>query len=84
MSEAGQENRRRRISSPEELRAYLHVTSPRLWITLGAIVVLLAALIVGASTIRLENTLKCQVEVGAETDRENQPINYYWVELQPE
>ena len=35
-----------RISSPEELHDYMRVTSPRLWMILAAIVVLLVGFIV--------------------------------------
>ncbi len=52
-----------RISSPEELHDYMRVTSPRLWMILGAIVLLLAGFIVYASTATMENTLPIKVEV---------------------
>ena len=51
-----------RISSPEDLHEYMRVTSPRLWMILGAIAVLLAGFIVFASTATMENTMKIQVE----------------------
>ena len=50
-----------RISSPEELHDYMRVTSPRLWMILGAIVVLLAGFIVYASTVTLEYTVDIMV-----------------------
>ena len=52
-----------RISSPEELHDYMRVTSPRLWMILGAVAVLLIGFIVYASTARMENTLKIRVTV---------------------
>ena len=52
-----------RISSPEELHDYMRVTSPRLWMILTAIVVLLAGFIVYACTAVLENTLPVRIEV---------------------
>ena len=38
-----------RISSPEELHDYMRVTSPRLWMILAAVVLLLVGFIVYAS-----------------------------------
>ena len=43
------------ISSPEQLHDYMRVTSPRLWMLLGAIVVLLVGFIAYASTATMEN-----------------------------
>ena len=51
-----------RISSPEELHDYMRVTSPRLWMILGAILVLLAGFIVFASTATMENALPIKVD----------------------
>ena len=50
-----------RISSPEELHDYMRVTSPRLWMILGAIVALLVGFIVYASTATMENTMPITV-----------------------
>lgn len=36
----------KKVTSPEELNDYIHVTSPSVWIVLTAIVVLLAGMIV--------------------------------------
>lgn len=63
MSEAIREQSERRIASPEELHDYMHVTGPALWIMLTVIIVLLAGLIIVASTITMENTMDVQVEV---------------------
>ena len=50
-----------RISSPEELHDYLRVTSPKLWMILGAIIILLAGFVVYASVANLENTASIRV-----------------------
>ena len=52
-----------RISSPEELHDYMRVTSPRLWMILAAIVVLLTGFIVYASTANMENTVNVRVTI---------------------
>lgn len=52
-----------RISSPEALHDYMRVTSPRLWMLLGAIAALLAGFIVYASTATMENTVAIKVKV---------------------
>ena len=54
-----------RISSPEELHDYMRVTSPKLWMILGAIAALLIGFIAYASTAKMENTLpiKANVEI---------------------
>ena len=45
-----------RISSPEEIDDYMKVTSPSMWLVLGAIL-LLAALIFWSITARIESTV---------------------------
>lgn len=45
-----------RITSPEQMRDYLRVTSPKLWMLLSAIILLLAGLIFYAATSRMEST----------------------------
>ena len=52
-----------RISSPEELHDYLRVTSPKLWMILGAIAAILIGFVVYASTATMENTLPIKAEV---------------------
>ena len=56
-----------RISSPEELHDYMRVTTPRLWMLLTAIILLLAGFIVLAVLAQslhfLENTMKIKVMV---------------------
>ena len=46
-----------RISSPEELQDYMRVTSPGIWMVLAAVVILLAGLLVCASTGKLETVV---------------------------
>ena len=52
-----------RISSPEEIRDYLRVTSPRLWMILGAVLILAVGFAAYASTAGMENTMTMTVEV---------------------
>ena len=54
-----------RISSPEQLRDYLRVTSPRLWMILAAIVALLVGFIVYASTTQMESTISLALTVSS-------------------
>lgn len=51
------------ISSPEELHDYIHVTSPRLWMLLTAILVLLVGFIVYASTAAINDTVPVKLKV---------------------
>ena len=52
-----------RISSPEALHDYMRVTSPRLWMILAAVVLLLGGFIAYASTAKMENTMAIKVTV---------------------
>jgi len=52
-----------RISSPEELHDYMRVTSPRLWMILTAVVLLLVGFILYASTATMENKMQVKVKV---------------------
>ena len=52
-----------RISSPEQLHDYMRVTSPRLWMLLAAVVLLLAGFIVYASGTTMENVVPVKVKV---------------------
>ena len=52
-----------RISSPEEMHDYMRVTSPRLWMILAAIVVLLGGFIAYAATTTMESTMPIKVTV---------------------
>lgn len=66
MSEAVREPRERRISSPEELHDYMHVTGPGLWIMLAVIIALMTGLIILASMTNMENLMDVQMKVSAE------------------
>ena len=73
------------ISSPEQLHDYMRVTSPRLWMILAAIVILLAGFIVYASTANMESTMDIRVSVenfdmGKEeqTEDEAQKVSYIY------
>lgn len=46
-----------RIASPEQLDDYIRVTGPSLWVTLGAVAILLAAVLVWSVTGALPTTL---------------------------
>ena len=50
-----------KIASPEQLHDYMRVTTPRLWMILGAILALLAGFIIYASTATVENTMPIQM-----------------------
>ena len=52
-----------RISSPEQMRDYMRVTSPRLWMLLAAMIALLAGFLVYASTTMMETTLELPASV---------------------
>ena len=62
-----------RISSPEEIDKYMKVTRPSLWLTLGVIVLLLAALILWSVTARIEATT---VSDGQTVTEEIAPISF--------
>ena len=51
-----------RITSPEQMRDYLRVTNPRLWMLLGAIIVLLAGFIIYAVTGTMESTYQLKMQ----------------------
>ena len=52
-----------RVSSPEQLSDYLHVTSPAIWIVLAAVILLLASLFVWSSVTALESYATGRAEV---------------------
>ena len=58
-----------RLASPEQLNDYLRVTSPSVWIVLGAIILLLIGSIIWASTTGIESqaTGTAQVKDGVVT-----------------
>ncbi len=52
-----------RVSSPEQLGDFLHVTSPSIWIVLTAVIVLLASLFVWSSVTAVESFAAGTAEV---------------------
>ena len=52
-----------KITSPEELHDYIRVTSPRLWMVLAAVAILLVGFIVYASTATIENTVQVKITI---------------------
>ena len=52
-----------RVSSPEILRDYLHVTSPAIWVVLAAVILLLASLFVWSSVTAVESYAAGDAEV---------------------
>ena len=52
-----------RVSSPEQLSDYLHVTSPAIWIVLAAVILLLASLFVWSSVTAIESYAAGEAEV---------------------
>ena len=52
-----------RIASPDDIRKYLHISSPRLWMVLSAILVVLVGFIIYASVATIENVISVQAEV---------------------
>ena len=67
LNEAGsrifREKTLKRISSPDELSEYLHVTSPGVWLVLLAVILLLAGTAVWSAVGSLETTVQVQVSV---------------------
>lgn len=59
------------ISSPEELHSYLRVTSPRLWMLLSAILVILIGFVIYASTTVMESAMKVKFDVETITYENN-------------
>ena len=51
------------ISTPDDLRDYMRVTGPRLWVTLAAVIILMAGFIVYAATATMENVLPIEMRV---------------------
>ena len=52
-----------RISSPEQLRDYMRVTTPGTWMVLTAVILLLAGLIVSSALVNVESTIPGQAVV---------------------
>ena len=72
-----------RISSPEQLRDYMRVTSPRLWMILSAIVALLLGFIAYASTATMESTLSVKAEVIIDTFEDGTTASGVSIALSP-
>ena len=51
-----------RISSPEQLQDYMHVTNPAVWMVLAAVIALLVGLITCSALGTLETTLDVRAE----------------------
>ena len=52
-----------RISSPEQLQDYMRVTNPGIWMVLGAVIVLLAGLLVASALVKVETTVSARGEI---------------------
>ncbi len=52
-----------RISSPEQLQDYMHVTSPGVWMVFGAVLVLLVGFLIASVFGRIESTVDMTVQV---------------------
>lgn len=52
-----------RVSSPEQLSDYLHVTSPAIWVVLAAVILLLASLFVWSGVTAVESYATGTAEV---------------------
>ena len=52
-----------RISSPEEIDAYMRVTSPSMWLVLGAVILLLLGIFVWSITGRIEDTIEVDGQI---------------------
>ena len=55
-----------KVSSPEQMNDYIRVTGPGVWLVLGAVVALLAGLIVWSALGRLETTVTAAAVAGAD------------------
>ena len=53
----------KRVSSPEQLSDYLHVTSPASWIVFGAAILLIASLLIWSSVTAVESYAAGDAEV---------------------
>ena len=52
-----------RISSPEEIDEYMRVTSPSMWLVLGAVILLLLGILVWSITGRIEETIEIDGQI---------------------
>ena len=62
-------------SQPESLRDYLQVTSPRLWMLLTVVTVLLVGIIIFSCTTTMESTMDLTVKVKTYADGEERQPN---------
>lgn len=67
-----------RISSPEQLKDYLKVTNPGVWLVLAAVIVLMAGIFVWSATGNMETTVAATVIV---TDHDAKVVPLSPVEL---
>ena len=72
-----------RIKSPDDMRDYMHISSPRLWMVLSAILALLIGFVIFAIAARVENTVSGQAQVITFSDTE-EPITTIVMELPAE
>lgn len=54
-----------KITSPEQMRDYMRVTSPKLWMLLVSLIVLLVGFLIFASTTRMETTVDMKAEASS-------------------
>jgi len=52
-----------RISSPEQLNDYLHVTNPTVWVVLAAVIILLAGMLIWGTFARIDSFAAGTAEV---------------------
>ena len=52
-----------RVASPEQLHDYMRVTNPAIWMVLGAVIALLAGLLVLSSVKTLETTMDVRARI---------------------
>lgn len=53
----------RRISSPEQMNDYLHVTSPGIWAVLGIVIFFICGIVAWSTITELEITTRVKVDV---------------------
>ena len=72
-----------RIASPDDICKYLHISSPRLWIVLSAILAILVGLMIYACVVTIENVISVQAEVITFSDI-NEPVSVITAQLPAE
>ena len=58
------------IASPEDIRDYMHISSPRLWMILSAVLAILIGFVIFASVTTIENSVACKANVMSVPDEE--------------